>query len=142
MRDFNYTVNVLVKAYLNNTLRHEECKACAVGNIAGSDLWKYLFVTADPGVQTRLPTWYRPTIDGFKTMQDARLAGMKIIKKTGYTWKELAMVELAFESAPKGNSKDDHMFNGLMAVVDVLAEIHNINLEEIKEAKALFVKTF
>jgi hypothetical protein len=42
MRDFNHTVNVLVKAYLNDTLRHNNCYACAVGNmIASANGFKY-----------------------------------------------------------------------------------------------------
>jgi hypothetical protein len=32
------------------------------------------------------------------------------------------------------------MFNGLMAVVDVLADIHSVDLEKKEAAKALFVK--
>ncbi len=39
-----------------------------------------------------------------------------------------------------GNLINDWMFNGLMAVVDVLADIHGINLEAKEEAKKLFIK--
>lgn len=52
----------------------------------------------------------------------------KQIDATGYSWQELARVEYAFESAKKGESADDWMFNGLMAVLDVLADIHGVNL--------------
>jgi len=31
--NFNDTVDILVKAYLNDTLEHGVCSACAVGNI-------------------------------------------------------------------------------------------------------------
>lgn len=33
MRDFNHTVNVLVKAFLNGTLIHTDACGCAAGNI-------------------------------------------------------------------------------------------------------------
>lgn len=38
MRDFNHSVNVLVKAYLNNTLAHSTCYACAVGNLVADGI--------------------------------------------------------------------------------------------------------
>jgi len=58
---------------------------------------------------------------------------------------DLAKIEFAFESAPHTCDESDEtnaewMFNGLMAVVDVLAEIHNVNLEVKESAKAMFVK--
>ncbi len=50
-------------------------------------------------------------------------------------------IEHAFEYAPKGNSEDDYMFNGLMAVVDALDIIHeNTDINITKEIKQKFVK--
>ena len=40
---FSNTVDILVKAYLNDTLRHCNCYACAVGNIISSAMG-YRFV--------------------------------------------------------------------------------------------------
>jgi hypothetical protein len=58
-------------------------------------------------------------------------------------WTELAEIEKAFEKVyytSPNETSEELMFNGLMAVVDVLASIHNINLTEVSQAKALFVK--
>lgn len=150
MRDFNHSVNVLVKAYLNNTLEHGNCHACAVGNLIadanGISFVKYIsrysHVLRWNNINT--PSWssvfytnhYNQTIELDEYKGFAKLE----IDSTGYSVIELAKIEYAFESAPIGKSEDDYMFNGLMACVEVLAEIHNIDLTEKEKAKALFVK--
>lgn len=148
---FHRTVSILVKAYLNDTLAHGACTACAVGNLVAENLnlkisnslnwldskgqsictyWDNVFMTPD-GLQRINPYSYRGE-------------AKKQIDATGYTWQELARIEFAFESAPGFTSKkmDDEvwMFNGLMAVVDVLCEIHGMDDVAKKETKALFVK--
>jgi hypothetical protein len=154
MRDFHYTLNVLVKAYLNDTLEHANCSACAVGNIVADSLrtndfhvmsptvydwnnvtagfgWAAVFCTVAKDKQLVFPIQYG---------NDAK----KQIDSTGYTWRELARIEKAFESCNPdyANIKDVDaaMFNGLCAVVDVLADIHQIDLSVREEAKKLFVK--
>lgn len=153
-----------MQAYLNETLEHQFCSACAVGNIVAESLetkpmrrrtvfliddikkmkylignfeysmfenhrhslWQRVFITKN-GVQERSPYNY----SGETKAQ---------IDSTGYTWQELARIEEAFELAPKGDDAYSWMFNGLMAVVDVLANIHSIDLSVREEAKLLFVK--
>ncbi len=155
MRDFNHTVNVLVKAYLNDTLAHGYCTACAVGNMV-ADAMGYEFGYND---YTDSLTWLN---DG-KTLPNPISAGWgkvfftncgsqhfllreyegeakRQIDSTGYSPEELAKIERAFEYDTDDDTRDERMFNGLMAVVDVLAEIHNISLEEKQQAKGLFVK--
>lgn len=147
MRDFNHTVNVLVKAYFEGELEHGDCAKCAVGNIVHeatelpygdehscitgtSAIWKALFFTYQ-GTQLKAQIGY----------EKERKPAIAAIKMTGYTVKELARVEFAFETAEGENSSPDNwMFNGLMAVVDVLADIHKIDLTTKEEAKKLFVK--
>lgn len=159
MRDFNHTLSVLVKAYFDGTLEHCNCSACAVGNIVAdakrvkpvlsknipengdfifSDgtkpYWQNVFCTV-AFTQKRWPFSYK---DKAKEQIDS----------TGYTWEELARIEAAFERASDrfnmaqqtDEYKDSLMFKGLMNVVEVLAEIHNIDLQQKEEAKALFVK--
>lgn len=145
---FEQTVNVLVKAYLNDELKHGDCEACAVGNIVHAagfpryhtgdnapmredscGSWKAVFVTL-AGKQ-RYNYWSDPLLEA---------KGLKMIEATGYTIKELARVELAFETADDGHSDDEWMFNGLMAVCDVLADIHGVDLSVKESAKLLFVK--
>ena len=145
---FDSTVDVLVKAYLNDTLEHGTCSACAVGNI----------IAHHQGVKVRRrghgflawmridPLWGRV----FQTDSSTRCQKMNAfayhgaakdqIDSTGYTVSELASIEYAFETAKRGRCDDEWMFNGLMAVVEVLADIHGISLEKKQEAKAMFVK--
>lgn len=161
MRDFNHTINILVQAYLNNTLKKGDCRACAVGNILGTHQWSSLFVTCNSeegggkrqiiarpecvlissnGHILQVPIWSLPeplpkqVVQRIKEVQEAIIA-------SGYTIEELARVENAFELAPEGNNSDEAIFNGLMAVVDVLADIHGIDLKQKEEARKLFVKT-
>jgi hypothetical protein len=70
---FSNTIDILVKAYLNDTLQHESCSACAVGNLVS-------------------------------------------------------------------HSMANHGPMGLMAVVEILADIHGVSLEQKQEAISLFKK--
>ena len=152
---FEHSIDVLVKAFMNNTLEHNNCCACAVGNLVADGIgikvvpfkgivtkakwesendsvsiekgWPLVFMTDDKKQKKRSYNY--------------KDLAKKQIDSTGYTWQDLAKIEFAFETADKGNSDDDWMFNGLMAVVDVLAEIHGIDLEKKEEAKSMFKKT-
>lgn len=156
---FNETVSILVKAYLNDTLQHGNCFACAVGNIIAA---KSGFKFCDKKVKGHSLSWEGqpyPAFNenaydaqgwgaafttGFLGIQHLRLEYLtnehvsRQIKISGYTWQELAKIENAFEVAPHDYS--DRMFNGLMAVVDVLAEIHGIDLQQKESAKLMFAK--
>lgn len=126
---FENTVNILVKAYLNDKLRFMDCAACAVGNIiSGSG---YTLTSHDVG----LNGWFRYLRDRNNCCE--RLAEEQIAI-TGYTPQQLSNIEHAFETTPY--SYGDRMFNGLMNVIDVLAIIHNVDLSVKESAKQLFVK--
>lgn len=154
---FFETVGILVEAYLNGTLLHGDCAACAVGNIIAAKLkckivpginsfgdninwwqrgeheikplWPLVFVTDSHSNQIRSPKSYM----GHTKLQ---------IDATGYSWQQLALIESAFERAAHTSCEGEEqaMFDGLMAVTNVLAEIHGINLEERESAKLLFNK--
>ena len=146
---FDRTVAVLVKAYQNDTLIHGSCCACAVGNLVAASCgiddifdvdewnkkalgegfvgWHFVFITNSNGEQLIVPENYR----GPAKFQ---------IDATGYTWQELAKIEYAFETAPKGDNDDDWMLNGLLAVYDVLCEIHEVADGEVQDAQSVFVK--
>lgn len=141
VQKFHETVSILVKAYLNDELRHGDCNACAVGNLIYANLgnkkmwWPYVFMTSRLG---------EAVFDESAYCGDAQIE----IDSTGYSPLELARVENAFEVnaiydqfQDQVGDKDEQMFNGLMAVVDVLADIHGIDLSQKEHAKALFVKT-
>jgi len=149
---FHHTVNVLVKAYINNTLEHQNCYACAVGNII-ADACGYSYKPAKAKYQTikwsHVPGVYYSGVDqpnhwyDFIRYQDIddKDRIIREINSTGYSVDELNSIEWAFENAPGEFDPDaDWMFNGLMAVVDLLADIHGIDLKAKEEAKALFVK--
>jgi hypothetical protein len=137
MRDFKHTMDLLVKAYLNDTLIHGNCAACAVGNMIADSMnysfkrekatglpdglswreaypvWDDVFVTA----------WGSQDIDKSKYYDRSK----EQIDSTGYSMEELARIEYAFEKANKGKTVDDYMFNGLLAVLEVLADIHGVD---------------
>lgn len=162
--NFDNTVSILVKAYLNDTLQHGSCYACAVGNIIASGLGcevvriRKAFRDLSWSNNMDYPGLDRNEIKGwgaaFSTeFNDAGdLEQMRYepalknpfvseqIVASGYSWIELAMIEFAFESSRKNSTGDELMFNGLMAVVEVLASIHSVDLKVKEQAKQLFVK--
>lgn len=141
---FDRTVKILVNAYLNNSLVHNNCCACAVGNIIAANME----IKYDPYLKWvgRQLAWSKVFVTmPFKTDQIQRpwaYAGSakEQIDATGYTWQELSIIESAFESAPRGIDSEERMYYGLMAVVDALCQIHQLNEETKKATKELFVK--
>lgn len=140
---FKQTVDKLIHWYLNDELQHGDCAHCVVGNLCGGHrTWRHLFMTdSDVGIQLPLhPIQFVFEMEGVKDKDELIRKAHDLCRTTGYTVGELMQIEFAFEMAPRGSSEDDYMFNGLCAVVDVLAEIHNIDLSVREEAKLLFVK--
>lgn len=153
---YKRTVAILYDAYFNDTLQHGNCYACAVGNIVAANCgYTYkrgiLFQIGWEGVENMY--------EGYSTILDHNFwakvfttndRNQKIrleyyhgepkrqIDSTGYTWQELAKIEYAFETAAKDNSAEDWMFNGLVAVLEVLAQIHQVGKEEATTDKARF----
>lgn len=130
---YNKTVDILVQAYFNDTLRHGDCKACAVGNL----------IQANGGFNNFFTTWTEVfiTVYGEQAVNPTEYYGeaKREIDSTGYAWPDLAKIEKAFESANGIN--DEKMFNGLMAVIEVLDQIHeNTDQEVTKVSKQKFVK--
>jgi len=161
LKKFNHTVNVLLKTYLNDTLERSNCYACAVGNIIADANGIKFRKAKDKMSLGRSVGWlgersiyeedhltasmqscnWMAVIPGQLEVNVDYYYGLRktLIDNSGYTPEQLAAIERAFEAAPLGINKDEDMFNGLMAVVDVLAEIHEIDLETVKETKQLFV---
>ncbi|QNF33937.1 hypothetical protein HUW51_14840 [Adhaeribacter swui] len=141
---FDNTVKILVNAYLNNSLVQGNCHACAVGNIIAAKMnikytndfkwvgrqvaWPLVFVTVSFEIaQVRRP-W---NFTGQAKEQ---------ITATGYSWQELAQIEYAFERAPWAKTPEERMFNGLMAVIEVLGQIHEMDENTKSATKGLFLK--
>lgn len=154
---FDHTVQVLVQAYLNETLEKDNCQACAVGvliaHAAGAvyvrkpnDYNGDLHLEAQP----RIVDWLGAICTSEDCDQDLDkqvYLNQPNIKaafdSTGYSFEQLARIEYTFVS----NDGDDPMasdaerqYVGLMAVVDVLADIHGLDLTAATQAKARFVR--
>ena len=148
-QQYHDTINILKEAYFNDTLQHLTCAACAVGNIIAAKTGKKIVLNTS----YTLTKWEGYNRDYslnwlYLVEYENRIspnlpkdldAAKEQIKATGYTSYELHLVEDAFETADKGNSQDDWMFNGLMAVVDVLGEIHEVEAEQTELSKQLFI---
>jgi hypothetical protein len=156
---YRNTVDILFNAYFNDTLSHGFCTSCAVGNIIAANL-NYKFEEVDtipmdkePGFTLRPfdwktgegkiisfmePSWYYliNSIGSDYGLIDPE--GENQIISTGYNPGQLRQIESAFESAPKGKSDEDWMFNGLVAVLDALKEIHQVSEEEAFESAKPF----
>lgn len=162
---YQRSVDILAKAYMDNTLEHNNCAACAVGNLVaannGYEIIPNLKMSAVAqwckpkgiGVDFFNPEWHKVFMTGGvhdvrtgnitrhqdRDPQAYRGEAAQQIDSTGYSWQELSQIEHAFEIAPKGSSEDEWMFNGLMAVVDVLDRIHENTDEAVtRKSKYLF----
>lgn len=154
---YQKTVDILVAAYFNDTLQHNNCYACAVGNIVAAN--SGMKFRADPssdrpiywdgytpyskrwrndnGVPiAKTPGWFavlHPDTTGDKKQGESEVAA------SGYDSKDLGLIEYAFEAASRGYTPDEYMFNGLMAVIDVLDKIHgNTDAELTSQSKKRF----
>lgn len=127
---FENSVDVLVKAYFNDTLQHGNCSACAVGNLISDAM--QIPMTQDANGLLRWVdvkwSWFTSSRSPLAIRQRAAI---------GYSDEEVRRIENAFEFA-KGNSSDQYMFNGLLAVVEVLADIHGIDLSAKQNAVLRF----
>ena len=141
MRDFNHTVSRLVTWSLKDELKHGDCAKCVVGNLCGGQsIWKYLFMTDEYGVQRAQRIQFFTAFNlGFNSSEELLSNAVALCESTGYSVEELARIEKTFELSG-GVTVEERMFNGLIAVVDVLADIHKVDLSVKEEAKKLFVK--
>jgi hypothetical protein len=121
---YNKTVDILVQAYLNDTLQHENCYACAVGNIIAANLNLNIIQDGDIkmwegyGSAKKQVNWFNG-LRGYSYSSKEEFE--REVESTGYSVLELDRIERAFEGA---SCYGDRMFNGLMAVIDVLDKIH------------------
>jgi hypothetical protein len=141
---YKKTVDILFDAYFNDTLRHTNCYACACGNIIAANQG-YKFVPSKPGSymlveqnitwditdgyyakagRSSLAPWY-PVVNHNRAND---LRGIEQIQSTGYSVDDFMLIEKAFELA--AGFGDEWMFNGLVAVLDVLKQIHEVTDNE------------
>lgn len=158
---FNRTVDILVKAYQNDVLHYAYPCGCAVGSIcAAAKGYKTKWVTEendrltirwiDSEGQEHLANWTDIFINGEPSVFTSNLEkAMNEINSTGYTWQELMAIEKSFGigwgiNYSTGMCEDileeDKQLKGLLAVYDVLCEIHEVNKEEVTKGELVFVR--
>lgn len=133
---YKRSTNILFDAYFNDTLEHSNCHACAVGNLIAANTCNRLVDCESTEIKKKwfesAPLWqtvfitYEEGEGQIVAAHNYNDAAKEQIDATGYTWQELAKIEYAFEKAPRGKSDEDYMYNGLVAVLEVLKEIHEI----------------
>lgn len=141
---FENSVSVLVRAYMNGTLYACDCTKCAIGNLvawANNLKSKKDFYRHPSWIGRVLMLGWEPyyTVLHFHRPESNNHPH---IKATGYTSAQLLRIEDAFMD--HADLYDGDNFNGLMAVVDVLADIHGVDLSvketaigQFKEVQAL-----
>lgn len=154
---YNKTKDILYQAYFNDTLQHVNCAACAVGNIvAGNNGFNVnIYGNCWYGKDRDISIWPRLGRVFTTDYKESKKVGVQYINEdeyefntdaksqidsTGYTWQQLAKIEYAFETCECGNSKEDKMFNGLVAVLKVLDELHEVTDGDTSKFKAVYGK--
>lgn len=142
---YHKTVDALLDAYNAGELAHSNCECCAVGNICkeaskltniNNAMWGNLFYTNSYGTQI-MPEFLT---DDSEQLKKWREDAKKLIEATGYSMIELMRIEYAFETSiqktPEGQTHwlykerlKEGQFIGLCAVLDVLKDIHEVELD-------------
>lgn len=142
---FDRTINILVKAYQNETLAHNEACACAIGNmIAGNNGFKIIRsinsgLFWDNEIDSEW-TWVHCNGEFENFLDSDRyVKGKSQLESTGYSINETILIERAFEYHSE-EVWDEDGFKGLMSVVDALILIHSATTTEAATAKSMFVK--
>lgn len=124
---YQRSVDILLDAYNAGELEHMSCRACAVGNLVnatGGFAEPENFVPCWAEVITVYPGGL-PLIDTRYYYGNAK----KEIDQTGYSYKELSRIEVAFEMAADKDEQHNTQYYGLCAVLDTLREIHEAEAE-------------
>lgn len=145
---FDRAVNVLVQAFLNDTLEHGSCTRCAVGNLVGALAYPgaHEGMGRARGIEYVLPNGEIKRAGWFSIMRNGNASWMLENEKQdgeeqraalGYTWQQIEAIEKAFEEIKYNQHA---MYDGMMAVVTELALIHGVDLEHAHQAQELFVR--
>lgn len=139
---FRNTVDILVQAFFNETLAAGSCSACAIGNILAESNDTEVVRSDDGGF-------------GWAADKDAAWVSSRAIGQVDvhpeldapYSTEELTRIEAAFERAVQLDHLEyaqypdsavvEDQFRGLMAVVDVLEDIHDVE-EETEDVRDQF----
>lgn len=147
---YNKTVDFLVQSYFNGTLLKGNCTACAIGNIVGGNKGIEIPILTDRNNPPDVPEISILTAQVSINIFDINVEN-ELYKITGYSFSELRSIERTFERESKihwlnynRHSETEILidqFNGLMAVIDVLDQIHkNTSTEITTQSKSKFNK--
>lgn len=154
---YNKTVDILVQAYFNDTLRHGNCYACAVGNLIAANKGIKMVANNDGDIKwdgyknymdntdDLFPLWFSAIKNCIKDEKDFLVneAMVNELIYTGYSVDEIYKIEEAFEDVWEDDDCKDYMFKGLMQVIDILDQIHeNTDTQVTTETKNKFQKHF
>lgn len=161
---FHWAVAVLEKAYMNNTLMADRSCGCAVGNLLADHqgykviklksrrYLSYQYEFEDMGWELKGNVITQGNQPWYMTLNALRSSKLRSTSNVAnwsagdtnilprsfpYKFQQIDRIEEAFESA-YDDSKADKMYDAMMAVVDVLSDIHGINLETTAKSKSLF----
>jgi len=146
IKQFYNAVDVLVRAYLTDTLTAGSCESCAVGNlVANSCGYTISRPRNEHGVpdrngvwidssgsripNNRLGAWF-PVLRNNCDSEKDHQAGMNQLHSTGYSARELYDIEAAFENRHNRRYRPD-LKDRMMLVIDVLGRIHKISTTEM-----------
>lgn len=135
---YKKTVDILFNAYFNGTLEHGNGCGCAVGNLVAAGMGYKMVIDCGSAAwenkrgEFSFPEWNNVHNMG-ERLNISKFYGeaAKQIKATGYYPSETLLIERFFEFAHRGNSEEDYMFNGLVAVLEALKQIHEITDEDL-----------
>lgn len=118
---FEEAVTKLYNAFHEGTLDYGNCSHCAVGNIVGSRNWSDVIGCGNvPSMD------FDEILKRHKKYGTDFHIGMGWIEKTGYSPKELFMVEGIFAESSLGVNRKDYQFKGLFEVVKYLCDLDGI----------------
>lgn len=138
---FDRAIKALVKGFFNETLIATDTCACAVGNIVayGAKIVlkkeSYIFGLDGKPLMQRyyngydVAAWFIAIHHGIITE-----SALENSRDSGYSFDELRQIEEAFMINRDGSTDTERIFNGLIAVVEVLCEIDGIEPTEYKKA--------
>ena len=158
---YDILYNVLVDAYMNDTLAVGHCQGCAVGNIVAKALginitrckvfggliweestpkWSNVFTTVSRHILNKNDPKYvsvvRKNDDYIQILHNhSSMTGLIELQTTGLDLDVLMNIEWYFETGATGNSTDEIMFNGLSAVLKYLGEEFGIEESRREEKK-------
>lgn len=136
------TFNDLYEAYHSERLFPGTCESCVVTFICrraakmigiSPCAWASLFFTGENGNQQTAFMKGTTKLKFMNQPQWRRSDALVLIGYTGYTVRELARIEHAYETAAFGKDYDEHSFNCLIAALHVLDQIHGYAKDDLEK---------